>query len=251
MEKTFSITIDMEQDFGGRIDSYRGVKEALPKLLTLLRKHKIHATFFVNGKILNLFPEIVKGLWLQGHEVASHGYEHIKLKERSETEVRVFFKLTRAQFDKIGMTPVGFRSPYLAPNKVMPLIENGFFYDSSLTNAFFPGRYCGLHLPTNPFVEFGCIQFPVSRLPWSVFAFTLLQADTLYCLSWYSSLEHTTMFFHLHDLLIWDDISFLHGMIRMAYKNKRERFDLLEKIILKNKDKRFVTLKEKMEEVMK
>lgn len=50
-----------------------------PKLLEVLRKHHIPATFFVVGKMVDKHPELVQQEIADGHEVANHTYNHYRL----------------------------------------------------------------------------------------------------------------------------------------------------------------------------
>ena len=52
------------------------VVENTIKILNLLREHKARATFFVLGKAAERRPELVKAIFSEGHEIASHGYSH-------------------------------------------------------------------------------------------------------------------------------------------------------------------------------
>ena len=46
------------------------------KLLQLLEKKKVTATFFVLGCVARRFPNLVEEIEAAGHEIASHGYWH-------------------------------------------------------------------------------------------------------------------------------------------------------------------------------
>lgn len=47
-----------------------------PKILDILKKENIKATFFVIGKHVQEHPEIVKRAYEEGHYIANHGYDH-------------------------------------------------------------------------------------------------------------------------------------------------------------------------------
>lgn len=47
-----------------------------PKILEILRKEDVKATFFVVGKNVDRYPEIVKQEYEEGHYIANHGYSH-------------------------------------------------------------------------------------------------------------------------------------------------------------------------------
>ncbi len=47
-----------------------------PEILNILKKYNIKATFFVLGKNVDLYPEITKRAYKEGHYIANHGYTH-------------------------------------------------------------------------------------------------------------------------------------------------------------------------------
>lgn len=47
-----------------------------PKVLDILKENDIKATFFVIGKHVDTYPEIVKRAYEEGHYIANHSYEH-------------------------------------------------------------------------------------------------------------------------------------------------------------------------------
>lgn len=50
--------------------------EITPKILDILAEHNIKATFFVLGNRVEIYPEIVKRAYDEGHYIANHGYTH-------------------------------------------------------------------------------------------------------------------------------------------------------------------------------
>lgn len=56
-----------------------GPRVGLPRVLDLLDKYGIRSTFFVPGWTAEKYPESVKEIVRQGHEVAAHGYMHENL----------------------------------------------------------------------------------------------------------------------------------------------------------------------------
>jgi len=60
-----------------------------PKILDILKKENIKATFFVVGKHVKEYPEIVKRAYNEGHFIANHGYSHNnKILYKSEESFR-------------------------------------------------------------------------------------------------------------------------------------------------------------------
>lgn len=53
-----------------------GIESNMEKLLELLRAHEAKATFFVLGWVADRFPEVVRMIDREGHEIGTHGYHH-------------------------------------------------------------------------------------------------------------------------------------------------------------------------------
>ena len=51
-------------------------KEVTPKILEILEEEQVPATFFVLGKCVDMYPELVKEEYEAGHFIANHGYTH-------------------------------------------------------------------------------------------------------------------------------------------------------------------------------
>jgi peptidoglycan/xylan/chitin deacetylase (PgdA/CDA1 family) len=83
-----------------------------PQLLNLLRSLKIKATFFVVGKMVDKYPELVAREVADGHEIANHTYDHLNLKKlpfaKIEKEIKDGAEAIRRA---VGYTPVFFRPP--------------------------------------------------------------------------------------------------------------------------------------------
>lgn len=47
-----------------------------PKILDILKEEDVKASFFVIGKYVDAYPEIVKRAYEEGHYIANHGYDH-------------------------------------------------------------------------------------------------------------------------------------------------------------------------------
>lgn len=61
-------------------------KTVTPLILEVLKQEKIKATFFVLGSRVDLYPEIVKQEYEEGHYIANHGYTHIYQSIYSNTQ---------------------------------------------------------------------------------------------------------------------------------------------------------------------
>lgn len=62
--------------------------EATLKILDILDSHQSKGTFFVLGKNVLDYPEIVREMHRRGHEIALHGDQHLDLTRLSKEEIR-------------------------------------------------------------------------------------------------------------------------------------------------------------------
>jgi hypothetical protein len=67
---------DMETDIGSWTPFYEGLVHGTPRILELLSKHGISATFFFTGTAARTHPEVVKMVSGAGHEVGCHSLYH-------------------------------------------------------------------------------------------------------------------------------------------------------------------------------
>lgn len=82
------------------------------RLLDILRREKVRATFFVVGKMVDKYPELVQQEVAEGHEVANHTYNHLRLPTLSlEGIARELRNGARAIARAIGSTTNLFRPP--------------------------------------------------------------------------------------------------------------------------------------------
>jgi len=58
------------------------------RLLEVLAKHNVHATFFLIGRYVQQRPDIVREIVKAGHVVGNHTFTHPLLISKSETEIR-------------------------------------------------------------------------------------------------------------------------------------------------------------------
>ncbi len=111
-----------------------GARVGVPRILDLLRSHGIRATFFVPGHTVESFPAETQAIVDAGHEVAHHSYAHIDPSGQTPEEERADMERAWAVLERIGVTPLGFRSPSadLSAATLELVEELGFLYDSSL-----------------------------------------------------------------------------------------------------------------------
>ena len=118
-----------------------GARVGVPRVLDLLDRSEVKATFFVPGHTVESFPHETETILERGHEVGHHSYAHIDPSQQSADEERADMERALAALDHIGVRPLGYRSPSLDLSDVtLELVEeHGFLYDSSLmTDDFRP-----------------------------------------------------------------------------------------------------------------
>jgi len=146
--KTNILTIDVEEYF--QVENFKKVVrfsdwekhesrvvQNTEKVLDILREKNVKITFFVLGWIAERFPQLVKKIHSEGHEIASHGYAHKLIYQQSQQEFREDLKKSKNILEKIiGEPVIGYRAPnYSITGKsiwaIDILMEEGFRYDSS------------------------------------------------------------------------------------------------------------------------
>ena len=111
-----------------------GWKVGVWRIMDLLRRYGIRATFFIPGVVIEQRPQVIEALLKDGHEIAHHSYSHAWIvnltpeQEREEMQ-RGFEAVQRAT----GRAPRGWRSPAaeFSPITLGLLREYGFGYSSN------------------------------------------------------------------------------------------------------------------------
>jgi len=105
-----------------------------PRLLDLMKKRNVKATFFVVGRNAKAYPHILRRMIAEGHEVANHTWNHPDLTKLSLARVRDEFDSTRdAIVAAVGVKPRLSRPPYGAVNStIKDLLKNEYGYPTIL-----------------------------------------------------------------------------------------------------------------------
>jgi len=112
-----------------------GPKVGLPRILKLLRKYSIHATFYIPGWIIEQYGEEVRQIVDQGHEIAHHGYLHEYPDTLDPHQEREILQLGIDIIKELtGRAPTGYRSPAweFSAHTLGYLKEFGFKYSSNM-----------------------------------------------------------------------------------------------------------------------
>ncbi|MCP2048532.1 UNVERIFIED_ORG: peptidoglycan/xylan/chitin deacetylase (PgdA/CDA1 family) [Paenarthrobacter nicotinovorans] len=132
---TRRMSLMSHQSYGPRI--------AVPRLLQILQRQDIKATFFIPGFTADSYPDVVRRIADDGHEIAHHGYLHEPMQGiDAATEASYLDRGLEALASVAGVRPVGYRAPWWELNWQSPalLADRGFLYDSSLLDGDAPYR---------------------------------------------------------------------------------------------------------------
>ncbi|HEY9227110.1 MAG TPA: polysaccharide deacetylase family protein [Gemmatimonadaceae bacterium] len=127
-----AFTVDLEPDCPPFLRGFRGVEQGLPRLLDVLARLGVPATFFTTGEVAERYPEAVRDVVKAGHELGCHGMTHTAFTSLDETSARD--EIERSAAILRAFAPVtSFRAPYLQfPDDYVPMLEQcAFQLDSS------------------------------------------------------------------------------------------------------------------------
>lgn len=117
-----------------------GAKVAVDLILHLLDDRGIKGTFFVVGKVAERYPDKVRRIIADGHEVAAHGYTHRSPTTLTREEEEDELTRTLAILRDLGADPVGYRSPSwdFSEHTLALLAAAGIEYSSNLMDDIRP-----------------------------------------------------------------------------------------------------------------
>jgi peptidoglycan/xylan/chitin deacetylase (PgdA/CDA1 family) len=109
-----------------------GPHTAIWRILRILDEEGVKASFLTCGAIAERFPDAVKAIVANGHEIAGHGYHHeVARKLTREQEREVQTKTVDMIRTRTGQRPMGWRSCTQSPNSLELLMEHGFLWNSN------------------------------------------------------------------------------------------------------------------------
>jgi peptidoglycan/xylan/chitin deacetylase (PgdA/CDA1 family) len=118
------------RNYGNESNYQYGIKAGAPRVMALLQKHDITATFTAAAVALERAPELTQQIVKGGHEVCAHGYRWVHQFHMNEDKEREFIRAAVQSIERTtGQRPYGWLSRYLlTPNTRRLLIEEGYTY---------------------------------------------------------------------------------------------------------------------------
>lgn len=146
---TNAMTVDVEDYFQvSAFESYidkkqwdnleHRVEKNTHKMLDAFAEFEHKATFFTLGWVAERYPQLIKRIVAEGHELACHGYEHIRVTEQTPDQFRADIIRTKKILEALGGQEIkGYRAASYSINKTNLwahdiLAEEGFSYSSSV-----------------------------------------------------------------------------------------------------------------------
>ena len=136
-----------------------GARVGLGRVVDLLDRHQIPASFFIPAVSLRLNPQMADVIKQSGrHEFGIHGWIHERNSELSAAQERDLLVRAIVYLEEVtGVRPVGYRAPSwnFSPNTLDIIRELDFLYDSSLMADDRPYELVADGTPT------GMVELPV------------------------------------------------------------------------------------------
>jgi polysaccharide deacetylase family protein (PEP-CTERM system associated) len=148
------------------------VEANIDRILAILADGKVAATFFTLGWIAERYPAMVRRIVAGGHELASHGYGHLRAADQDLAEFTDDITRSKALLEDIGGQPVaGYRAPSFSIGAANlwaldALKAAGYRYSSSI----YPIRHDHYGMPDAPRFAFypngpdGLLEVPITTV---------------------------------------------------------------------------------------
>ncbi|MDY0974412.1 XrtA system polysaccharide deacetylase [Massilia sp. CFBP9012] len=148
------------------------VEANMERILALYERHGVRATFFTLGWIAERYPAMVRRIVDAGHELASHGYGHLRASDQSRAEFDNDIRSSKALLEDIGgQAVVGYRAPSFSIGHANlwaldALHEAGYRYSSSI----YPIAHDHYGMPDAPRFAFypngpdGLLEVPITTV---------------------------------------------------------------------------------------
>ncbi len=251
----FLFSIDLEDVRENVINgfSYKDrVEENTQLYLTWLKQKNARCTFFVVGKIAERYPDLIKHIIDDGHEIACHSYSHITLDKHTKESFKIDLEKNLTALTSAGAQNIhGYRAPVFSITQQTQwahevLAEFHFKYSSSVLpapNPLFGWKEFGAQpkLLHNTLWEFpitlgrvGPLNFPTAGgVYFRVFPWFVLKNNIASC---FKSNQPLLSYFHPYDIDTNQE-HFMHDGINnsqfynyLMYFNRKNVFNRLNKL---------------------
>jgi polysaccharide deacetylase family protein (PEP-CTERM system associated) len=175
-----AFTVDLEDWYQGiemPFDSWssyeKRVEVGMNALLQLLSDSDTKATFFTLGWIAERYPNMIKQLADEGHELASHGYSHEKVYKLKPHEFREEIRRTKAVIEDLSAKEViAYRAPFFSITVdslwALPILrEEGYTIDCSIS----PVKTWRYGIASSPDYIYNISDVDIIEFPVSTFRF--------------------------------------------------------------------------------
>lgn len=148
------------------------VDRNMDRILNLFAEKEIKATFFTLGWVAERYPDLVRRIVKEGHELASHGYSHTRVTQQSPQEFRADIQKAKKLLEDIsGVAVKGYRAPSYSIGAdnlwaLDDLHEAGYRYSSSI----YPVKHDLYGMPEasrfafRPRGEQGILEIPITTI---------------------------------------------------------------------------------------
>lgn len=173
-----AMTVDVEDYF--QVSAFEGhvgradwdttplrVEANVERILELFDRHAVKATFFTLGWVAQRQPALVRRIVAEGHELASHGWEHTRVNTQQPAAFREDVTRTRALLEDLGGVPVlGYRAASYSIGRdclwaLDELADAGYRYSSSIA----PIRHDLYGMPDAPRFAFAAAGGRLTEIP--------------------------------------------------------------------------------------
>jgi polysaccharide deacetylase family protein (PEP-CTERM system associated) len=148
------------------------VEANMDRILALFERTGVRATFFTLGWIAERYPQVVRSIVAGGHELASHGYGHLRASDQTRAEFANDIRSAKALLEDIGGQAVlGYRAPSFSIGRANlwaldELLDAGYRYSSSI----YPIAHDHYGMPEAPRFAFypngpdGLLEVPITTV---------------------------------------------------------------------------------------
>ena len=177
------LSLVMRDIFNKDVPQSERVYRTTMEILSLLSSSQTKATFFTLGIVAEKYPQLIKEITDEGHELAVHGHNHYRFFQMNKKNAYLEIKRAKDTLEQVsGVAMKGHRAPAFSISKHTPwafevLAKLGFIYDSSIMprkskyNGWseFPTDITEVKTPYGLLTEFPIttISFGSMKLPFS------------------------------------------------------------------------------------